>query len=113
MRAPSAIFCLAAALLCAAAAPSPQAAWKAQIAGENKGYAKIPHAMLKIQDSAYLGEGQIAVLVGVKGQPGSWHWSHDLSAKGPLRVGVLRGVLHVAMAGKPVDPALIAKSIAI
>lgn len=108
MRVTPILFCAAATLL-GAAAPSPEAAWRAGIAEENKDYAQIPHAMLKIQDSAYLGEGQIAVLVGVKGRAASWRWSHDLAANGPLRVGVLRGVLHVAKDGKPVDPQLIAK----
>ena len=44
-----------------AATPTPQEAWKKGIAGQNEAYAKRPHAMLKIQDSVYLGEGETAV----------------------------------------------------
>jgi uncharacterized protein (DUF1684 family) len=113
MRPVRLVFVLVTTLGLAAAAPSPEAAWKTAIAGTNRDYAQIPHAMLKIQDAAYLGEGQIAVLTGIKGKPGSWRWSHDLDAQGPLRVGVLKGQLHVAVNGKPVDPALVRKSIAV
>jgi uncharacterized protein (DUF1684 family) len=113
MRAIPVAFCLATITLAAAAAPSPQAAWKAGIAEENKDYAAIPHAMLKIQDSAYLGEGQMAVLTGVAGQPGSWRWNHDAKAKGSLRVAYFGGKLLVVKDGKRIDPALITKSIAV
>lgn len=113
MRVLPLVLCLAAATAAAAAPLSPEAAWKAGIADQNRDYAVIPHAMLKIQDSVYLGEGQIAVLTGIKGRPGSWHWSQDLQAKGPLRVGFLGGTLRVARDGKPVDPLLVTKSIAV
>jgi hypothetical protein len=81
------ITCIAAIGL-GAAAPlqTPEGAWKAAIADQNKDYAQIPHAMLKIQDSVYLGEGQSAVLQGRKGQAGSWHWN---------RTGKLQGTLSV------------------
>ena len=95
----------------AAPAPSPQDAWKAGIADENKDYAQIPHAMLKIQDSAYLGEGQSAVLQGIKGQPGSWHWA--AGGTGALHVSYKSGKIAVTQDGKPLDPALLTKSIAV
>jgi hypothetical protein len=63
-----------AALTMLAAAPAPstiEAEWKAGIADANKDWATIPHAILKIQDAAYLGEGQSATLVGTKGKPTS------------------------------------------
>ncbi len=59
--------------------------------------------MLKIQDAAYLGEGQSAVLVGVVGQPGSWHWSQDNKARGPVTIAFAHGSLAVMHGGKPVD----------
>lgn len=94
-----------------AQAPSPEAVWKAGIEDENKGYAAVPHAMLKIQDAAYLGEGQSAALVGVKGEPASWHWTHDGTAKGAIAVAIAQGNLSVTRDGKPIDG--IAKSIAV
>lgn len=106
---------LAATLVLAAPAfaATPEADWKASIAEQNHAYAKRPHAMLKIQDSAYIGEGQTAVLRGVTGQPGSWKWSSDAQATGALRVSLKNGKLAVALSGKPVDAALIHKSIAV
>ena len=105
---------LAAALVLGAAARlSPEAAWKAAIADQNKDYAQIPHAMLKIQDSAYLGEGQSAVLEGKPGQPASWRWHYDVKDQGALRVAFQGGKLNVTQNGKPLDPAVMTKSIVV
>lgn len=101
-------------LLGAAAPLAPEDAWKAAIADQNKDYALVPHAMLKIQDAAYLGEGQSAVLEGVKGQPGSWRWHYDVKKSGgALRISFQNGRLSVSQNGKPLNPALAAKSIAV
>lgn len=98
------LFVLAALPLLMAAAPlSPRAQWQADIAGQNAAYAKKPHAMLKIQDSVYLGEGDSAVLMGAKGVPGSWKWSSRPGATGPLRLSLRGGKLAVTRDGKPVD----------
>src|SRR6185437_8283376 len=91
----------AALFLCAAAPLSPEAAYKANIAEENKDYAQIPHAMLKIQDSAYLGEGQSAVLTGKKGDPASWRW-HE-KGDGPLRISFAGGKLSLTLNGKALN----------
>jgi hypothetical protein len=95
--------------LCAAAPISPEAAYKANIADENKGYAQVPHAMLKIQDSAYLGEGQSAVLTGKMGDPASWRWREK--GDGPLRISFAGGRLKAVLNGKPVDEAQAMKTI--
>ena len=58
-------------LLLAAAPLSPEAEWKKGIADQNEAYSKRPHAMLKIQDSVYLGEGESAVLAGRPGDAAS------------------------------------------
>ena len=117
--------------LLGAAGPAltPEQAWKQGIADENKDYAQIPHAMLKIQDSAYVGEGQEAVLRGEMGKPASWHWvgsegvvihgaadnfpKDGAASVSPLKVAVRGGKLMVTKDGKPVDAARIAGSIAI
>jgi hypothetical protein len=106
-----ALFALAALPLLAAAAPLPLAAaplsprkqWQADIAGQNFAYAKKPHAMLKIQDSVYLGEGEAAVLAGVKGVAGSWKWNSRPGARGLLRLSLKGGKLTVTKNGKPVE----------
>jgi uncharacterized protein (DUF1684 family) len=105
---------LAGFLLTGAAAPqTPEEVWKAGIAEQNTDYSKTPHAMLKIQDSAYLHDGDVAVLQGQKGQPGSYHWSHDPKAGGVLTVAYRGGKITASQNGKPVDAALITKSIPI
>src|SRR6202012_3306937 len=90
---------MAAALLLGAAAPlSPEEAYKANIADENKDYAEIPHAMLKIQDSVYLGEGDQAVLDGKKGDPASWRWATGPGlpkASGGIAVALIKGALAI------------------
>jgi hypothetical protein len=96
-----------------AATPTPQEAWQKGIAGQNEAYAKRPHAMLKIQDSVYLGEGETAVLEGKKGAPSSWRWNDKPGAKGPLRLSLSKGKLSIVHNGKPVDSAVLQKSIVI
>lgn len=53
---------------------APEAAWKADIADTNKAYTVTPHAILKIQDAAYLGEGNTSSLMGQPGVPSSYKW---------------------------------------
>jgi uncharacterized protein (DUF1684 family) len=107
-----AFFVLAALPLLLAAAPlSPRAQWRAAIAEQNFSYARKPHAMLKIQDSVYLGEGESAVLAGIKGQPGSWKWTGKPGAKGPVTLSVKGGRLLVTRNGKPVDSKMVAQSV--
>lgn len=67
------IACLVA-LSMPALALAPEAAWKKDIADTNKAYTDTHHAMLKIQDAAYLGEGDAASLMGQAGTPGSFKW---------------------------------------
>jgi hypothetical protein len=107
-----ALFALASVPLLLAAAPlSPEAQWQKDIADQNFAYAKRPHAMLKIQDSVYLGEGETAVLAGVKGQAASWKWTSKPGAKGLLALSVTGGKLAVTKDGKPVDPKLVPESV--
>lgn len=105
---------LAGFFLGAAAAPqTPEEVWKAGIADQNEHYSKTPHAMLKIQDSAYLHDGDTAVLQGQKGKPASYHWSHDPHAQGALTVTYRGGKIAAMQNGKPLAPAMIGKSIPI
>lgn len=88
-----------ASVLLIAAAPSPEEAWKASIAEQNRDYAQTPHAMLKIQDSAYLAEGATAILTGHKGNPGSYRWTEDPHAPVMLRVTLKHGTIAAARNG--------------
>jgi hypothetical protein len=99
-------------LICSTAmAATPQETWKAGIAEQNKDYAATPHAMLKIQDSAYIGEGQTAVLTGRKGDAGSWRWRP--AGDGALKAVYRGGKLIATLNGKPLDPNAFAKGVAI
>jgi uncharacterized protein (DUF1684 family) len=101
-------------LLAGAAAPqTPQQVWAAGIADQNQHYSKTPHAMLKIQDSAYLHDGDQVVLQGQKGKPGSYHWSHDPHAQDVLTVALHSGKIVAIQNGKPLDPKTITTSIPI
>jgi len=90
---------------------TPEQDWKSAIADQNKDYAQTPHAMLKIQDAAYVGEGQTATLSGRKGDPASWRWHMDSKNAGPLHIAFHDGKLAVTLNGKPAPG--IDKSIAV
>ena len=82
-----------------ASAQSAAEAWAQGIAEANIGWAKAPHAILKIQDAAYLGEGEGATLTGRPGTPESWRWVNG-AAKGALTVRVEKGHVRVIKDGK-------------
>lgn len=75
----------------AAAAISPEAAWKASIADDNKHYSVETFAILKIQDAAYLRNGDTTTLVGEKEKPASYHWIKGSNGHGVLIAGVRGG----------------------
>ena len=58
--------------------------------------------MLKIQDAAYVGEGQSATLDGTKGNPASWRWHTMPRSQGLLTLAFKDGKLSVTQNGKPV-----------
>jgi len=113
MRTLAAIFLAATSPFLMAAAPTPEAAWTAGIADQNKDYAQTPHAMLKIQDAAYLHEGDSVVLKGRKGVPGSYRWTNKPGAQGVLRVTLREAKLTVTKNGTPINPSQITKSVGV
>ncbi|HEY1632798.1 MAG TPA: DUF1684 domain-containing protein [Rhizomicrobium sp.] len=108
------VLALAAAALSIAAA-TPEQAFKASLIDDNKAWAQTPHAILKIQDAAYLGEGQSSSLIGAKGKPSSYHWGptpKDMGA-GVLTALVKNGHPVIVKDGKTYSDAEIAKGILI
>jgi uncharacterized protein (DUF1684 family) len=92
-------------LLLSAAAPSPEAAWKADLADTNLAYTTKPHAILKIQDAAYLGEGNSASLIGTKGNPGSYKWKPGVAPGAAVVASYKSGHPVITRGGKAVaDP---------
>jgi len=108
-------FVLAALLALPASAASlpPEAAWKAELEDANKAWAQNPFAILKIQDAAYLRDGDVATLVGVKGNPGSYHWAKGKAAHGVLIAGVKASQPYVVKDGKIYSAPAIAKGISV
>src|SRR5690348_3238096 len=92
-------------LLLSAAAPTPEAAWKADLADTNKHYAVEPHAILKIQDAAYLGEGNSASLIGKTGDANSYRWKPGVVPGAVVVASYKGGKAIISKGGKPVaDP---------
>jgi uncharacterized protein (DUF1684 family) len=96
----------------ATAADTPEQTWKTEIAQADYFWSKAPHAILKIQDAAYLGEGQAATLTGTKGKPDSWHWTPG-EKKGALVARYKHGTASVLKDGKTFGIAAIEKGIAV
>jgi uncharacterized protein (DUF1684 family) len=102
--------CFAVLATTAFAAPTPQEAFRASLVNDNKDWAEKPHAILKIQDAAYLGEGQSSNLIGIKGKPNSYHWG---SGAGLLTASVKNGHPVIVKDGKTYSETEIAKGITI
>ncbi len=101
-------------LLGTAAAPLPPAVeWQKELGEANIAWAKAPHAILKIQDAAYLGEGQSATLTGITGKPASYKWVPGKMQDGVLWVSYHAGKMSGALHGKTLDDATLRKSVAI
>jgi uncharacterized protein (DUF1684 family) len=96
---------LLAASLAAFSAPAlaiaPEEAWKADIAKTNKAYTVEHHAILKIQDAAYLGEGNTASLIGQHGAPGSYKWVQGEQPGAVLVAAYMGGKPVLKKDGKP------------
>jgi hypothetical protein len=93
-----------------AAAP-PELAWKAAIQKADGDYSTVPFAILKIQDAAYLRDGDVATLVGTKGKPESYHWAKGKAAHGVLIAGVKASQPYVVKDGKIYSGEAIGKGI--
>ena len=109
-------FAAAIALMMLAAAPAPKTPeqeWRDSLADANKAWAQIPHAILKIQDAAYLGEGQSATLTGTKGKPDSYKWVSGKVQDGILTITYQGGQMSGSLHGKPLDDATLKKSVPI
>jgi hypothetical protein len=65
--------------------------WKAELADANNGWAHNHYAVLKIQDAAYLRDGDTSTLIGTKGKPESYKWVQGTKVPGVLIAGVRTG----------------------
>jgi len=94
-------------------AQTPEEAWKKAIAEQNHHYSREPHAMLKIQDAVYLGEGDAASLQGRTDQPASWRWTKGTAPSAALTLSLKDKKLTVIRNGKAIDPASLQKGLSL
>jgi uncharacterized protein (DUF1684 family) len=109
------ISAIASGVLLGASAPQPTLAqvWKSELADANNGWAHNHYAVLKIQDAAYLRDGDTSTLVGTKGKPESYKWVQGTKVKGILIAGVRAGHPFVVKDKHLYSEAEIAKGIAV
>jgi uncharacterized protein (DUF1684 family) len=101
----------AALLLTAAEAKTPAEVWKDGIKDANAVWATQKHAYLKINDAAYLHEGEFASLIGDPKQPATWHWIKGKQPNAALVASFQKGKAVLTKAGKPVPEAALANGI--
>jgi len=86
-----------AAMTVSAQAKTNEELWKASLADANNGWAHNHYAVLKIQDAAYMRDGDTSTLVGTKGKPESYKWVKGSKVQGVLMAGVRSGHPFVVM----------------
>jgi uncharacterized protein (DUF1684 family) len=105
-------YVLAAALLLTAAdAKTPAEVWKDGIKDANAVWATQKHAYLKINDAAYLHEGEFASLVGDPKTPSTWHWTKGKQPNAALIASFQKGKAVLTKGGKPVPETALANGI--
>ncbi|HWA03661.1 MAG TPA: DUF1684 domain-containing protein [Rhizomicrobium sp.] len=97
----------------AGAAVTPaEVTWKKELAYANDAWAHRHYAILKIQDAAYLREGDFATLAGSKGKPESYRWTKGATA-GVLVATVKGGHPSLTMNGRTYSESEIANGISV
>jgi uncharacterized protein (DUF1684 family) len=112
-------FVLAAALVASASmaapaakhTPTPAEAWKASLVEDNADWATAKHAILKINDAAYVHAGEFVSLVGDAKNPDSWKWAKGKKPGAVVVATFANGKPLVTKDGKPVADAMLAKGI--
>jgi len=98
-------------MLSAAQAATPEQSWKEGHIKDNAAYATEQHAILKINDAAYIHAGEAASLVGEPATPDSWHWVKGAQKGAALVAAFPGGHIQISKGGKPVAADLLAKGI--
>jgi len=107
---------LAAALLtlpALAAKATPAEQWKASLKEADAAYATDKHAILKIDDAAYIHTGEFVSLMGDAKKPESWHWAKGRQSGAALTAGFEDGKAVLARRGNLVPAGALAKGIEI
>ncbi len=101
----------AAFFLVAAEAKSPAEEWKASLVQDNADWATAKHAILKINDAAYVHEGEFVSLIGDPAKPATWHWSKGKQPRAALIAGFAKGKPQIFKNGKLLPPEVLSKGI--
>ena len=101
----------AALLITAAEAKTPAELWKASLVEANADWATTKHALLKINDAAYIHDGEFVSLVGDAKKPATWHWVKGKQPKAALIASFAKGKPVLTKDGKPVAAEALAKGI--
>ena len=80
--------------------PTPEEAFKASLVEDNADWATKKHAILKINDAAYVHAGEFVSLVGDAKNPESWKWVKGKQAGAVVVATFAGGKPLVTKAGK-------------
>jgi len=89
--------------------PTPAEAWKASLADDNADWATKKHAILKINDAAYVHAGEFVSLVGDPKNPDSWKWAKGKQPGAVVLATFAGGKPLVTKGGTPIAPEALAK----
>ena len=96
-----------------AQAATPEQLWKEGHIKDNAAYATDQHALLKINDEAYIHAGETVSLVGQPAKPESWHWVKGVQKGAALVAAFPGGHIQITKGGKPIAADLLSKGIPI
>jgi hypothetical protein len=97
--------------LAAKPAPTPAEQWKASLLEANAAWSTDKHALLKINDAAYIHAGEFVSLTGDAKKPESWRWVKGKQPGAVLTATFAGGKPLVVKSGKPVTAEALAKGI--
>lgn len=98
-------------LLSAAQAKSPAEAWKDSLKEDNAAWATNKHAILKINDAAYVHAGEFVSLVGDPAKSSSWHWVKGPQKGAALIASFANGRPVAKLRGRDIPQDLLAKGV--
>ncbi|GAA0537031.1 hypothetical protein FHS83_003398 [Rhizomicrobium palustre] len=90
---------------------SPADAWKASLKEDNAAWASAKHAILKINDAAYVHEGETYSLIGEPSKSATWHWKKGKDAKAALTASFSGGKPVLSKDSKPLPAEALGKGI--
>ncbi len=98
-------------LFASAEAKTPAEAWQDGIKDANAVWGTQKHAYLKINDAAYIHDGEFTSLIGDPKQPATWHWVKGKAPNAALVATFSKGKPVLTKAGKPVPAEALATGI--